>query len=223
MLHRGKHLFDPELCAKLAQLLTWKLGTIIGHQVSWDPKMADNVSPHSAGPCGRLSSQLVRLLSTCEVLNRYHEILHLTNRQKERTQDVYSPCMERLGAMYWSQLLGGCVMPINMLLTLFASLCIPHAVLPHSWSIVPSSNDLQGESSPFDVASTNVFMELFQDTGALIPTHTSGDRMSVATVHQGIPSCVPLDRLCLCGLCQEHTINKVALVWHNPGLHYIDL
>ena len=46
MLHRGKHMFDPKLRAQLAKLLTYKLGTIIGHQVSWDPKTVDNFSPH---------------------------------------------------------------------------------------------------------------------------------------------------------------------------------
>ena len=63
-------------------------------------------------------------------------------------------------------------MLISMLLTLLASLFIPYAVLPHSWPIVPGSNDLQEESSPSDVASTKAFMELCHDTGTLILTYT---------------------------------------------------
>ena len=118
-------------------------------------------------------------------------------------------------------------MPTSMLLTLLASLFIPHAVLPHSWPIIPSSNGLKGESSPCNMASTNAFMELCYDTGTLIPTDTGEDRMSVAmteqlSIDQGIPSLVPLDRFGLYGLYREHTINKVALIWHHPGLHYVD-
>jgi len=105
---------------------------------------------------------------------------------------------------------------------------IPHAVLPLSWPIVPSENDLQGESSPSDVASTNAFMELCHDMGTLILTYTSEDRMSVAmteqlSVHQSIPSCIPLDRLCFSGLFWEHTITKVAQIGRHLGLHYVDL
>ena len=101
MLHRGKHLFDPELHAQLAQLLTRKLGTIIGHQVSWDPKTVDNVPPREVlDLVGDYMCNWFCFYPLGEVLNHHHEILHLTNCQRERTQDVYSPSMERAGAMY---------------------------------------------------------------------------------------------------------------------------
>ena len=71
-------------------------------------------------------------------------------------------------------------------------------------------------------------MELCHDTGTLIPTYTGEDRMSVAmskqpSVHQGIPSCVPLHHSCLYRLYLKHTIIKVALVWRHPGLYHGEL
>ena len=136
--------------------------------------------------------------------------------------------MERPRAMYQSQLLWGCMMPIRVFLTLLAPLCIPHAVLPHGRPVVPNSNDLQRESSPPDVAPTNSFMKLCHDTGTLIPTYTGEDRMGVAmseqlSIHQGIPPRVPLNHLCICALCQEHTISKVTLVWCHPSFFCVDL
>jgi len=104
------------------------------------------------------------------------------------------------------------VMPISMLLTLLTSLRIPRAVLSHSWSIVTSSNDLQRKSSPSNVASTNSFMELCHDTSALVPAYAGEDRMSVGmaehlSVNQDVSSCIPFDRLCLCGFYWEYTIS----------------
>ena len=63
-------------------------------------------------------------------------------------------------------------MPINMLLTLLASLA-------NSWPIVPISNDLQRKSSPSDVASTNAFMKVCHNAGTLIPIYTGDNNMSV--------------------------------------------
>jgi len=103
-------------------------------------------------------------------------------------------------------------MPISMLMTLLASLRIPHAVLPHCWPIVSSSDDLQRESSHFDVASTNAFIELCHDTSTLVPTYAGEDRMSIAmaeqlSINQRVSSCVPPDCLCLYRICWEYTIN----------------
>jgi len=72
-------MFDPEL---RAQLLTCKMGTIIGHQVSWDSKTVDNVSPHEVlNLVGSYLHNLFSFYPLSEVLNHLHEILHLTNRQ----------------------------------------------------------------------------------------------------------------------------------------------
>jgi len=75
---------------------------------------------------------------------------------------------------------------------------------------------------------TNAFMELCHDTGTLIPTYIGEDRMCVAmseqlSIHQGIPSCIPLDHPRLCGLYREHTITEVTLVWHHSGLYHDEL
>jgi len=91
-------------------------------------------------------------------------------------------------------------MPISMFLTLFTSLCISHRVLRHSWPIIPSLNDLQGESSSSHMASKDAFMELCHDAGKLIPTYTGEDGMGVTmtkqlSIHKGIPSCVHLNCL----------------------------
>jgi len=69
--------------------------------MSWDPKMADNVSPHGVlNLVGGYLRNWFNFYLLSEVLNHHHEILHLTNCQGERTQDVYPPGMERPGAMY---------------------------------------------------------------------------------------------------------------------------
>jgi len=120
------------------------------------------------------------------------------------------------------------MMPVSMRLTLLASLCIPHAVLPHSRPIVPCANDLQGERSPSNMASTNAFMEICHDTDTLISTYTGEDGMSVAmteqlSINQGISFCVSLDRLRFYRFCQKHPISKVTLVWCHLGLHYANL
>ena len=120
------------------------------------------------------------------------------------------------------------MMPISMLLALLVPLCIPHAILPYGRPIVPSSNDLQRESSPLDVTLTNAFMELCHDS-TLIPAYTGEDRISVAamseqlSIHQGIPPHVPVDHLCLCRLYWEHTISKVTPVWCHPSFSYVDM
>jgi len=59
-----------------------------------------------------------------EVLDRHNKVFHLPYCQKERTQDVYSPSMERPQAVNQLQLFGWCVMPISLLLTLLTVLCI---------------------------------------------------------------------------------------------------
>jgi len=94
-------------------------------------------------------------------------------------------------------------MPVSMLLTLLASMCILHAVFPHSRPIVPCADNLKGERSPSNVASTNAIIELCHDTGTLISTYIGEDGMSVAmtkqlSINQGISSCVSLDHLRFC-------------------------
>ena len=66
-------------------------------------------------------------------------------------------------------------MPIRMLLTLLASLCILQTILLNSQPIIPSSDDLQRESPSSDVTPANAFMELPHDAGTLMPTYTSED------------------------------------------------
>ena len=64
--------------------------------MSRDPKATYNVFPHkmlhlvSSYLCDWLGFNPLR-----EVFNGYYEILHLTNRQREMSQDVYSPGIER--------------------------------------------------------------------------------------------------------------------------------
>ena len=72
----------PELQAQLTQLLTCKFGSVIGHQVSRDPKMAYNVFPHKI--LHLVSSYLCDWLGfnpLSEVFNGHYEILHLSYHQ----------------------------------------------------------------------------------------------------------------------------------------------
>jgi len=85
----------------LGVLYLVSISTIIEHQVCWDPKTTDNVSPHEVlNLVGGYLRNWFNFYSLSEVLNRHHKELHLANCQREKTQDVYSPRMERLGTMY---------------------------------------------------------------------------------------------------------------------------
>jgi len=62
------------------------------------------------------------------------------------------------------------------------SLCMLHAILLHSRPIIPSSDDLQQKSSSSDMASTNTFVKLLHDTGALISTYASDDWVGITMI-----------------------------------------
>ena len=130
--------------------------------------------------------------------------------------------------MYGPRLLWGCMMPINMLLTLIATLCVLHAIFPHGRPIIPRPNSIQGESSSLNMTPTDAFMELCHDAHTLIPTHECEDSVCVAMSKQllichGIPPWVLLSHLGLHGLCWEHSISKVTPIWCHPGFAYVDL
>ena len=107
----------PKLVTQLAQLLTGELCPIFEHQVSRDSKAAHYVLPYKVLylVCGDLGERF-DFDPLCEVFDGYHEILHLTCCQRERTQNVYS--------LEW-----------------LTSLCIPSTVFLNCWPVVPSSDD----------------------------------------------------------------------------------
>ena len=63
-------------------------------------------------------------------------------------------------------------MPIGVLLTLLATLCIHLAVLPHRWPVVTCTEDSCGQSSTPDVTSTYPFMELGHNSCTFFSVHT---------------------------------------------------
>jgi len=190
-----------------------KLGFVVGNQVSRDPKTTYNVLSHKM--LHLVSSYLSNWLGLnplCEVLNGYHEVLHVTNCQKERTQDFYPLSMERPWAVDWPQLLRWCVVSISMHMTLLALLCMPHTILLHGRLIIPNSDDLQQDGSSSDMTPTNVFMELPHDAGILIPTYASEDGVGITmtkqiSIYKDILPHIPLNCLCLYRFCREQTIS----------------
>jgi len=95
-------------------------------------------------------------------------------------------------------------MPINMLLTLFASFCMSHTILLHGWAIIPSSSS--------HMTPTNAFVKLYHDACTLIPTYDSEDRVGITmtkqlSIYEGILLRIPLNRLCLCRFYREQTIS----------------
>jgi len=113
--------------------------------------------------------------------------------------------MERPRAGYGIQLLWGCIAPVDMPLTFFASLSVPYIVFFHRWPIVSYSNYLQGKSSVVDVIATYLFMKLGHYLYTLISAYTIKERVSVAMpekaiIHKGILTCILLDNFCLCWL-----------------------
>jgi len=142
MFHRGKYLLYPKLGTQLAQLLTGELCPIVGHQMSRDSKVAHYVLPYKVLylVCGDLCDRF-DFDPLCEVFDGYHDILYLACCQRERTQNVYFPGMERPRAVNRPQLFYGCMVSVCMSLALLTSLGIPSAVFLNCWPVVPSSDD----------------------------------------------------------------------------------
>ena len=113
-----------------------------------------------------------------EVFNRHHQVLHLPDRQWKESQNVDSPCMKRPRAVNRLQLLGRRLVPIGVLLALFATLGILLAVFSHRWPVVTCTQSPCGQSSTSDVASAYSFVELCHDSRALLAMYTFQERVS---------------------------------------------
>ena len=78
-----------------------------------------------------------------EILYGDHEVLHLPYRQRERSQYIDSPGMERPRAVNRYELFWWRFVPISVSLTLLALLYVPRAVFPYGWPIVSHTNGLR--------------------------------------------------------------------------------
>jgi len=107
----------------------------------------------------------------------------------------------------------GRIMPISMSLALLASLCIPRAIFPYGWPVVPRTNGFWRESSTTDVISTYPFVELCHDARALFTTYANQDRVCIPMseqipIHKSIPARILLDYSGLCGLQRKYPSTK---------------
>ena len=131
-----------------------KLSPIVRHQALRHSKPAHNVFPYETFDlvCGDLGHWFC-FDPVGEILNCHHQVLHLPDRQRERSQDVDSPRMKRPRAVNRLQLLGRRLVPIGVLLALFATLRILLAVFSHRWPVVACTESPRGQSSTPDVSS----------------------------------------------------------------------
>ena len=97
---RGRVIvLDPELGTKILELGIIKLPSIIGHQSSWDTKLAYYGTPHKIAYflfCD--SSQRFDLSPFGEVIYCNDDEFALTLPNGQRFQYVQTPLLERLGA-----------------------------------------------------------------------------------------------------------------------------
>ena len=108
------------------------------------PEATNYVLPHKVlDLVGRDLRHWLSLYPLREVLYGDHEVLHMSYHQRERSQYIDSPGMKRPGAVIRPELFWWRLVPVSVLLTLLALLCIPHAVFPYGWPIVCCTNGLQ--------------------------------------------------------------------------------
>ena len=75
-------------------------------------------------------------------------------------------------------------MPVNMLLTLLAPLCIPHVVFLHSWPVISCANSLRRESLATDVTPAYPFVKFCHNARALLTMYTYQGRVNIPVSEQ---------------------------------------